>query len=196
VAAYPEGLGRRANDLCADPEGNIVTGTLNIEPAPGSTWRWSAADGWRLLDPTISNTNGPAVGVLGGRQTLVVGDTSGDYYAYDYEPADGTVGERRVFGDVSSLSGAPDGTTLDADGGLWCALYGGGQVVRFTVEGLDRQLPVPAASPTDVTFAGPALDRLYITTVSGDGPLDGALLSVDGLGPGRPEPRAVLGPRQ
>ena len=55
----------------------------------------------------------------------------------------------------SALEGAPDGATLDADGGLWCALVGGGQLARFTVDGLDRTLAVPVANPTDVTFGGP-----------------------------------------
>jgi sugar lactone lactonase YvrE len=54
------------------------------------------------------------------------------------------------------------------------------------------------ANPTDVTFGGPDLDRLYVTSVAAgpdgdaDG-LDGALLVIDGLGlKGRPEPRAAL----
>jgi sugar lactone lactonase YvrE len=46
--------------------------------------------------------------------------------------------------------------------------------------------------PTDVTFGGADLDRLYVTSVAapdGDG-LDGALLVIDGLAErGRLEPR-------
>ena len=190
LATYPPGLGGRANDACADLSGHLITGTLNLGPAPGSSWWYSSRDGWRLLDPDISNTNGPTVGVLDGTMTLVVGDTSAQYFAYPYEPDTGAVGPRRVFGDVSGLEGMPDGATLDEEGGLWCALVGGGQLVRFTTDGMSRTVALPVSNPTDVTFGGPLLDRLYVVSVDGDGDLDGALLVIEGLGVrGRPEPR-------
>ena len=197
LTPYPDALDGRGNDACADLDGNLITGKLNLGPDAGSSWWYSVDDGWRLLDPRISNTNGPAVGVLDGAMTLIIGDTSADYFSYPYDPAEGRVGERAVFGDVSGLDGLPDGSTLDADGGLWCALVGGAQVVRFTGAGLDRTLPVPAANPTDVTFGGPDLDVLYVVGIAGapDG-LDGALLALEGLGVrGRPEPRFALGGR-
>lgn len=188
VAAYPEGLGGgRCNDACADLAGNVVTGKLNLGPAEGGTWWWSATAGWRLLDPDISNTNGPAAVVLDGRSTLLVGDTAADYYAYDYDAATGTATGRRVFGAVrgDAVAGSPDGATVDADGGYWCALVGGGQLARFTAAGLDRTVAVDNVNPTDVTFGGPDVDRLYVTVI------DGPLLVVDGLGvSGRLEPRA------
>ena len=40
----------------------------------------------------ISNTNGPAVGVLDGAMTLIIGDTSADYFSYPYDPETGAVG--------------------------------------------------------------------------------------------------------
>lgn len=193
LSLYPPEVGGRCNDAAADPAGNLITGRLNLGPAEGSAWWYSATAGWRLLDDDISNTNGPTVGVLDGETTLIIGDTSAHYYAYPYEPATGTAGPRRVFGDMTDLAGGPDGATLDADGGLWCALFGAGALVRFTTAGLDRTVPVPVANPTDVTFGGPELDRLYVTSVAGDGELDGALLVIDGLDVrGRPEPRVTV----
>ena len=38
LTSYPAGLGGRANDACADLSGNLITGTLNLEPAEGSLW--------------------------------------------------------------------------------------------------------------------------------------------------------------
>lgn len=198
VATYPAGLGGRANDACADLSGNLITGTLNLQKAEGSSWWYSSREGWLLLDPDISNTNGPTVGVLGGSMTLIIGDTSAQYYRYAYDAEHGTVGPRTVFGDVSALDGMPDGATLDDAQGLWCALFGGGQLARFTDAGLDRTVALPVANPTDVTFGGPALDRLYVVSVaSGDAKspgLDGALLVIDDLGVrGRHEPRFRFG---
>jgi sugar lactone lactonase YvrE len=195
IAAYPEEIGGRCNDACADLTGNLITGKLNLGPAEGSAWWYSSADGWRVLDRDISNTNGPAVGVIDGVMTLVIGDTSADYFSYPYDAATGTVGKRTVFGDTSALDGNPDGATLDDEGGLWAALVGGGQLARFRTDGLDRTVPLPVANPTDVTFGGPDLDRLYVVSIgidlgSGTGDLDGALLAIDGLDVrGRPEPR-------
>jgi len=190
LSGYPDRLGDRANDACADLDGNLITGTLNLGPAPGSTWWYSATAGWRLLDDDISNTNGPQVAVLDGQLTLIVGDTSADYFAYPYDGVAGSVGERTVFGDTAALEGMPDGSALDEDGGLWCALVGGGQLARFTTEGLDRTVALPVANPTDVAFGGPDLDRLYVVSIDGSSDLDGGLLVIDGLGvTGRPEPR-------
>jgi len=196
LAAYPPGLGSRANDACADFSGNLITGTLNLGPAEGSSWWYSTHDGWKLLDPAISNTNGPNVCVVDGTTTLIIGDSSADYYAYAYDAENGSVGERRVFGNVRDLQGVADGAALDTDGGLWCALFGGSQLARFTPDGLDRTLALPVANPADVAFGGPALDRLYVVSVelgAPEGALDGALLVIDGLGcRGRAEPRFAL----
>lgn len=194
-SAYPEALGGRCNDACADLDGNIITGKLNLEPVGGSSWQFSRAGDWTLLDDDINNTNGPAALVLDGQSTLVIGDTAAHYFAYDYDAKTAEVGPRRVFGDVTKLTGSPDGSTVDEDGGLWCALVlGGSQVVRFTFDGLDRSVAVPCSNPTDVAFGGPNRDRLYVTSIAGEGELDGALLVIDGLETvGRVEPRARLG---
>ncbi len=104
----------------------------------------------------------------------------------------------RRSGTPSALDGLPDGSTLDADGGLWCALVGGGQLARFTTRGLDRTVSVPVTNPTDVTFGGDRLDRLFVVSIAagpGDSEdsLDGALLVIDGLDArGRVEPRFSL----
>lgn len=193
LAPYPAALDGRANDACADLAGNLITGKLNMTPAPGSAWRYSRAGEWKLIDPDISNTNGPAVVVLDGEMTLIIGDTAANYFSYPYQMETGSVGARRVFGDVSGLDGSPDGSTVDSDGGLWCALVGGSQLARFTVAGLDELVPLPVVNPTDVTFGGPGLDRLYVVSIglgAEEDSLDGALIEVGGLGvTGRREPR-------
>jgi sugar lactone lactonase YvrE len=193
LTPYPDALGGRANDACADLAGNLITGRLKLGPADGSTWRFGVASGWTLLDDDIANTNGPAVAVLDGVETLIIGDTSADYFAAPYDSVTGVKGERRVFGDAQPLEGRPDGATVDADGGLWCALVGGGQLARFTTAGLDRTVALPVTNPTDVTFGGLDLDRLYVVSIGGDG-LDGSLLRIDDIGVvGRLEPRVDLG---
>jgi sugar lactone lactonase YvrE len=82
--------------------------------------------------------------------------------------------------------GVPDGATLDSNGGLWCALPGRSQLVRFTTEGHDATIDLPFEHPTDVTFGGPNLDRLYVVAINE------GLYAIDGVGTGRVEPRAKL----
>jgi sugar lactone lactonase YvrE len=201
LVSYPPGLGERANDAAADLDGNLVTGTLNLVPGPGSYWWYSVTHGWRQLDDGITNANGPVVIDVAGESTLVFADTPAQaVYAYPYDGRQGTVGERRMFGDHAALDGVPDGATADAEGGVWSCSLGNGKIARFTAAGLDRVLDMPMTNPSDVTFGGPDLDRLFVTSIAlrlgqhvPPATEAGWLLAVDGLGvPGRPEPRFRL----
>ena len=201
LAPYPDGLGGRANDANADLDGNLVTGTLNIVPGPGSYWWYGSDGGWRLLDEGIGNANGPVVLDVDGERTLVVADTPATtLYAYPYDGAAGTVGERRVFADTSQLGGMPDGACADADGGVWSCVLGPGVLARYTAAGLDRTVEAGVELPSDATFGGDDLDRLYVVSIAvGIGGVEiaspdaGRLLRVDGTGlRGRPEPRFRL----
>jgi len=65
----------------------------------------------------------------------------------------------------SRAPGFPDGSTVDADGCLWNAEWGGGRVVRYAPDGrVLRVLPLPASQVTCCAFGGARLDRLYVTT--------------------------------
>jgi sugar lactone lactonase YvrE len=202
LAPYPDGLHGRANDAGGDGSGNLVTGTLNLAPGPGALWWFSAAAGWRLLDNDNGNTNGPVVVDFDGEQTLVVGDTvAGLVYAYPFDSAAGSVGQRRVLADYSTLEGAPDGATVDADGAIWSCVFRAGKLVRLTSDGIDVVLDVPTPYPSDVAFGGPSLDHLYLTSIAidiGDGPPDEQarwLAVVNGMAggfTGVPEPRFRL----
>lgn len=73
--------------------------------------------------------------------------------------------------------------TLNSRGFLWIAHWGGGRVSRFDPDGrLDREIRLPALQITNCTFAGPALDRMNITSAAvdkPDEPLAGELIEVD-----------------
>jgi sugar lactone lactonase YvrE len=203
MAPYPEGLGPRANDANADLDGNLVTGTLNMAPGPGSYWWYSSADGWRQLDDGIGNANGPVVieAASESGQTLVFADTPASaIYAYDYDGKKGAAGERRLFADTAELGGMPDGACADADGGVWGCVLGSGKIVRHTSEGAGDVIETGVELPSDVTFGGPDLDRMYFVSIAVSlpgvevsSPNAGALMLVDGTGyTGRPETRFRL----
>jgi sugar lactone lactonase YvrE len=201
LTPYPEGLGGRANDAAADLDGNLVTGTLNIVPAPGSYWWYSTAEGWQHLDDGIGNANGPVVLDVDGARTLVFADTQASkLYAYDYDGATGTVGPRRVFGDTEPLGGTPDGACADDAGGVWGCVLGPGKLARHTAGGVDVVLDTGVEQPSDATFGGPELDRLFFVSIAVSlpgtevtSPDAGALMVAEGTGfRGRPEPRFRL----
>jgi sugar lactone lactonase YvrE len=197
LSAYPEGLGTRANDAAADLDGNLVTGTLNIGPGPGSYWWYSSTEGWRLLD----KGNGPVVLEDDGQQTLVFADTPASaIYAYDYDGKTGNAGPRRLFADTSQLGGMPDGACADADGGVWGCVLGSGKIARHKDGVVDEIVDTGVELPSDVTFGGADLSRMYFVSIAVSlpeievtSPNAGALMVVDGTSyTGRVEPRFRL----
>jgi sugar lactone lactonase YvrE len=89
--------------------------------------------------------------------------------AFAFDPAAGTISGGRVLVTVAEGLGAPDGMTVDAAGDLWVAIYGGGRVHRYSPNGALRQaLTLPAKQSTSCAFAGPGLNRLYVTTATED----------------------------
>ncbi|GAA3232570.1 SMP-30/gluconolactonase/LRE family protein [Pseudonocardia petroleophila] len=72
---------------------------------------------------------------------------------------------RRTVVRIPDGAGFPDGLTVDADGGIWVALWGGSAVHRYTPDGvLDTVVALPVTQVTACAFGGPDLDRLYVTT--------------------------------
>lgn len=200
LAPYPTGIHGRANDATADGFGNLVTGTLNLEPGPGALWWFSARDGWRMLTEPFGNANGPVVTEFSDGPTLVIADSiAAHVQAYPYDGSTGRVGQSRVLADRAALGGAPDGATADAEGGVWSCALGGARIVRLTEKGVDDVVEVPVRYPSDVTFGGEDLDRLFVTSIAldlgeGDPGADaGRLLALEDCGvSGHREPRFRL----
>lgn len=75
------------------------------------------------------------------------------------------LGEPTPWADVSATSGNPDGAVVDAEGYLWLALWGAGQVARLDHDGhIVTEIQLPVIQPSCPVFAGENLERLYITT--------------------------------
>ena len=176
--------GVRFNDGGCDPQGRFWCGTMayTSEEGAGSLWRLDP-DGTTtrvLADLTISN--GLAWTPDGARTYFVDTPTR----RIDRLHTDATTGEllgREPFATVPEGPGAPDGLVLDAEGGVWVALYEGGGVLRYDADGvLTERIDVPTPLTTAVTFGGADLDTLFITTSRqdvdpADEPLAGAVFT-------------------
>jgi len=93
--------------------------------------------------------------------------------AFDFNAETGAISnERTVYvavpEDVNDQ--VPDGMTIDTEGMLWIAIWGGSKVVRVDPKSgqLNLSLSVPALNVTSVCFGGENLDVLYVTTASCD----------------------------
>ena len=101
-------------------------------------------------------------------RTLYYGDScTHTIWAWDFDPYSGEITNRRIFVEVPPSDGEPDGATVDADGGVWVAHWGGWRVTRYDSQGrLDRVVRMPVQKPTCPMFGGPSLDVLYVTSAS------------------------------
>lgn len=193
VDPEPERLRNRLNDAKADRHGRIWAGSMPVaanEPS-GALYRFDVDRTVTRVDSGYTIANGPALSPDG--TALYHTDTArGTIFRFRLH-ADGTLADRRVFIEFDPSWGKPDGMTVDCDGGLWVAHYGGARVSRFHDDGRwDRSIVLPASQITSCTFAGNDLDRMFVTSAADDAeqePHAGALFEIDpgarGLAPYR-----------
>jgi sugar lactone lactonase YvrE len=160
--------GTRMNDGACDPQGRFWAGTLadDFRPGGGTLYRLDC-DGQVevvLRDLTISNGLGWSPD---GATMYLVDSGPGVVYAFDFHAETATISDGRVLATLPRDIGTPDGLTVDADGDIWIAIYDGGRVNRYAPDGVLREaLLLPAAQSTSCAFAGPKLNRLYVTTAT------------------------------
>ncbi|RBY86198.1 SMP-30/gluconolactonase/LRE family protein [Blastococcus sp. TF02A-26] len=160
-----ESGGTRMNDAACDPAGRFLAGTMAFDQRPGAGALYCLdLDGTvRTLLDGLTVSNGLGWSPDGG--TFYLADSGpGLLRAFDYDVAAGTLSAGRVLLDFSSDAVA-DGLTVDDEGCLWTALWGGGQVRRYSPDGeLLAVVAVPVAQTSACCFAGPGRDLLVVTT--------------------------------
>lgn len=156
----------RCNDGKSDPNGCLWAGTLQMDGKrnEAALYRLSRGGSRRVLDG-ISISNGLAWDPARGRMYYIDTPTRGVMcFPYDFERSE-IAGPHDTIS-LDGESGAPDGMTIDGDGNLWIALWGGGAVLCMdpaTGKVVER-IAVPAPNVTSCAFGGPDFRDLYITT--------------------------------
>lgn len=158
----------RLNDGRCDRQGRFVFGTLNEDAGRdpiASFYRLNADLSLeRLALPGIAISNSICFS-LDGKLMYHCDSMAGKIMVCDYDTDSGAVSHQRVFADLAQQPGGPDGSTVDAEGYLWNAQWGGARVVRFAPDGsIDRIVEVPTAQPSCVAFGGATFDTLFVTT--------------------------------
>ena len=192
--------GMRFNDGRCDRQGRFLAGTMVINMTLGQhagvLYSYQNGSALRVLMGDLVTPNGLAFSPDG--RTMYLSDSHPSVqkiWAFHYDTGTGTPSNKRVFVDMASLPGRPDGAAIDIDGCYWICGNDAGLVHRFTPDGkLDRSLAVPVKKPAMCAFGGPALDTLFVTSIRpdhidlADQPLAGGLFALRPGVCGLPEP--------
>ena len=162
----PENPETRLNDGRTDRQGRLVVGGMNeVSGKPDSSV--ISIDGnlkVQTLIDQISCANSICFSPAGN--TMFFADTPDrEILAFDYDEDRGGLTNKRLHASFKQEPGLPDGSCVDAEGGVWNAEWEGHRVVRVALNGtIDHVIDVPVWKPTCCAFGGPNLDTLFITT--------------------------------
>ena len=170
VATFDPGpVASRCNDGKCDPLGRFWVGRLALDRVRGAgTLSRLDRSGFATVLGDLTIPNGLDWSV-DGRRMYFVESIERTIWAFDYDLATATLGDRRPFArlPVAGLpeSAVPDGLAVDADDCVWVAAWGGGCVLRLAPDGKPiSRIDVPVARVSSCSFGGDDLTELFITT--------------------------------
>jgi sugar lactone lactonase YvrE len=164
-----EGLGNRFNDGKCDAAGRFWVGTMSKkeEESKGNLYvmETDLSVKKKIENVTISN------GIAWNADSTIMYyiNTPTNYiFAFDFNIETDEINNQRVVIDLTHESGHADGMTIDEEGMLWIAFYGGWRVARYDPDtgNLLQQVKLPVENVTCCTFGGTDMNDLYITTAS------------------------------
>ena len=163
----PDQPDHRFNDGKCDPAGRFWAGSMSLsERAPvGTLYCMDTDHSVRKMVENVTISNG-LVWSLDNTTMYYIDTPTGTVDAFDYDLATGDIANRRPVITIPEGQGYPDGMTMDAEGMLWVAHWGGARVTRWDPQSgaLLDTVHVPAPCVTACAFGGPKLDQLYITS--------------------------------
>jgi sugar lactone lactonase YvrE len=179
----------RFNDAKCDPAGRFWAGSMAIsaEAGRGSLYVLDAALRLERKLDGLAISNGLAWSP-DERILYHIDSPTHRVTAFDYERETGRISAPRVAVTIPDGMGDPDGMTIDVEGMLWIALWGGSAVARWDPGSgaLLERVELPVSQVTCCAFGGAELDTLYITSARSrlteaqlaSEPLAGGLFSV------------------
>ncbi|MFD2934171.1 SMP-30/gluconolactonase/LRE family protein [Spirosoma flavum] len=163
-AALPN---NRFNEGKCDPAGRFWAGTMSLteEPKAGSLYMLNSDLAVVRKINQVSISNGLAWS-MDHRIMYYIDTPTGKVMAYPFDKQTGLIGTGKIILTIPEEEGYPDGMTIDSEGMLWIAHWGGWQVTRWNphTSELMQHLQLPVANVTSCTFGGRNLTDLYITT--------------------------------
>jgi sugar lactone lactonase YvrE len=155
----------RMNDGACDPQGRFWAGTMAYDEShgEGALYRLELDGSCTTVLSGLTIANG--IGWSPDGNTMYLNDSgTGHVEAFSFDGSSGAIADRRTFARIEPPA-APDGLTVDEEGGIWVALWDGGAVNRYAPDGsLLTSIPLPVARPTSCTFGGQNRATLFVTT--------------------------------
>lgn len=133
-------LHKQAQLYCCDQRGNVSSHLQGIHISNGLCWSPDGCQQYFADSP---------------RQKI---------YRFDVEQKPYNLSSQQLFANTEP-GHFPDGATVDAEGRLWSAQWGSGEVLCYAPDGsILHRVDVPATQVTCVAFGGPQLDLLIVTS--------------------------------
>ena len=182
----------RMNDGACDPQGRFWAGTMAYDESPGggALYRLELDGSCTTVLTGLTISNG--IGWSPGASTMYLNDSgTGCVETFRFDGASGAISERRTLVHIDEPGVAPDGLTVDEDGGIWVALWNGAAVHRYAPDGtLLTRVQLPVQRPTSCAFGGAGLDTLFVTSARTEldddalarQPHAGKVFAIEGLG--------------
>ena len=158
----------RMNDGKVDPAGRFWAGTMAFDCRDGAGTLYRLDRGHQVAPVLSGLTISNGLDWSADRRLMYfIDSTTYRVDLFDYDDDTGAIRDRRPVCSIGEGGTMPDGMTLDAEGALWVAVWGGGCVLRFAPDGTPAgAIRLPASQVTSCAFGGPDLADLYITTAA------------------------------
>jgi sugar lactone lactonase YvrE len=187
------------NDAACDPAGRFWAGCMAWDATRGAGALFRADPDGSVVPVLDGLTipNGPAF-TADGRRMYLADSAHGIVRHYAVDPVSGHLSNATTF--LRLEQGSPDGMTVDTAGNVWVAVWGGGEVRRYTPEGrLTHTVRVPVPQPTAPCLGGANGTRLFVSTArhglsAGSAGASGSVFAVDVEIPGSPAHAFVMDP--
>ena len=162
--ALPFDENERCNDITTDPRGRMYVGTLKSTHREGSLYLLEKGKEPVALLKNVGISNGMCFSL--DHQYFYHTDSSLRIITrYNYSLSTGSISHAHVIYQGSEENGFPDGICMDSTGNIWVACWGGSKILRISSEGrIVEDIPTPPQQPSSLTFGGPELRTLYITS--------------------------------
>ena len=161
----------RFNDGKCDAAGRFWAGTMSLseEEGKGNLYVMEPDLSTKKKLEGVSISNGIA---WNDDNTIMyyINTPTNYVFAFDYDIEHANISNQRVAIDLTHETGYADGMTIDNEGMLWIAFFGGWRIARYnpSTGELLMQVELPVENVSCCTFGGLQLTDLYITTSSKD----------------------------
>jgi sugar lactone lactonase YvrE len=165
----------RLNDGACDSRGTLWFGSMSMTAnqenckfeVTGSLYSLTPGGELKKHFDGVGISNGIA---WNADETIMyyVDSTTQCVFSYEFNAEDRELSGKKVVIEIPRNEGVPDGMTIDTEGMLWVAHFGGGRISRWDPHASRKleEILLPVTNVTCCCFGGYDLKDMYITTAT------------------------------